>query len=116
MVVNKHKKEKVKPVIAHPERLDKNTRKMAKMMNKMNLNQSGVKAKLAKQSDGSSDDSGSESDDQQMEGVQVPVTKTIQKRKKPLSRSYYQALKKNLRRQIKDGIMPDIGKLDKMLE
>lgn len=46
--LNANKKEKVKPVIAHPERLEKGARKMAKMMKKMNLDQSGIKAKLKK--------------------------------------------------------------------
>ena len=85
---------------------------MAKMMKKMNLDQSGIKAKLAKQD---SDSSESEEEEEQMDGVEMNVTKVIQKKKKPLSKSYYRALKKSLRRKIKDGQLPDIGKLDKML-
>ena len=50
---------------------------------------------------------------------QVPVvTKQIKKRK-PLPRSYYQALKKTLRRQAKtagaEGLKTDIAKLDAIL-
>ena len=100
------KKAKVSPVVA---KMDKNTRKMAKMMKKMTL---------AKKSKRVADSSSSDEEDSQHGDMEVDtqpaVTKLIHK-KKPLPRSYYQALKKNLRRKVKSGMMPDIAKLDKLL-
>ena len=104
------KKDKVKAVVARPE---KNAKKMSKLMKKMNLEGGGIKQKLKNQG-GDSESSDEESDDGQMEGVTVMATKQI-KKKKVLSKSYYQELKKNLRRMVKDGRAPDIAKLDKML-
>ena len=54
-----------------------------------------------------------------MEIDQAPsITKTI-KKKKPLPRSYYQAMKKSIRRQAKavgcEGMEEDIKKLDAIL-
>jgi hypothetical protein len=49
-----------------------------------------------------------------MDVDQVKVTKTI-KKKKPLPRTYYQAMKKTLRRQAKNGFTPNIAQLDAML-
>ena len=65
-----------------------------------------------------------ESDSSDYEDIEEPVdmdvdatvgaTKSI-KKKKPLPRSYYQAMKKNLRRQAKSGILPNIAQLDELL-
>ena len=104
-----HKKAKKKPVVAHPE---KNAKKMAKMMKKMTLaTTTGKKA--------NDDSSASETEQEQEQDMEITqtaqsATKQIFK-KKPMSRSYYQALKKSLRRRIKDGNMPDISALDKKL-
>ena len=103
-----HKKSKAKIVVAHPER---EKRKMAKMMKKMDLSGTAKKKETRKggaASDSDSDDS--ENQEQQME-VDMAVTKSITK-KKPLSRAYHQSLKKTLRRKIKDGQLPDMAKLD----
>ena len=77
------------------------------MLNKMNLD------RRIKKGGKDSSDSESSADDNAME-VDMTATRQIQK-KKPLSRSYYQSLKKTLRRKIKDGIMPDMAQLDAML-
>ena len=45
----------------------------------------------------------------------MQVTRLIHK-SKPRSRSYYKALKKSLRRKIKDGQVPDVSKLDEEIE
>ena len=82
---NASKKPKVAPVVA----LDKNTRKMEKMLKKMNLEKSAP--------EGDSSDYEDVKSQEDMEVDQVTVTKTI-KKKKPLPRTYYQAMKKTLRR------------------
>ena len=87
---------------------------MAKMMRKMDL--SGASKPKKERKGGmvsDSSDSDNSEGEQNME-VDMKITKSI-KKKKPMSRSYYQALKKNLRRSIKDGRMPDMSKLDQEL-
>jgi hypothetical protein len=79
------KKPKVAPVVA----MDKNTRKMQKMMKTMDL------AGNAK-AEGDSSDFEDIEEEAPME-VDTVMTKTI-KKQKPLPRTYYQSLKKTLRR------------------
>ena len=86
----------------------KNTKKMEKMLKKMNLDR-----RIKKGGKDSSDSDSSENEEAAMD-IDMTATKQIQK-KKPLPRSYYQALKKSIRRKIKDGNLPDIAKLDAML-
>ena len=73
---NSSKKPKVAPVVAH----DKNTRKMEKMLNKMNLDKSAP--------EGDSSDYEDVKSQEDMEVDAMPITKTI-KKKKPLPRTYY---------------------------
>ena len=40
------------------------------------------------------------------------ATKSITKKKKPLPKTYYQALKKKLRGEVRMGIMPNASKID----
>ena len=89
---NAAKKAKVAPVVAS----DIATRKMQKMMKKMSIAGAGKKGNDSSDWETDSNKSGGD-----MEVDQAPViTKTIKKRK-PLPRSYYQAMKKSLRRQAK---------------
>ena len=108
---NSHKKPKKKPIVANA---DKNTRKLAKMMKKVSLNKSHGKKMEELGSSDSSDEEQQWEDMEVDQKMNVAATKTITK-KKPLPRSYYEALKKSLRRRIKDGNLPDISKLDAML-
>ena len=78
------KKPKVAPVVA----MDKNTRKMQKLMKSMDI------AGTAKP-EGDSSDYEDVEEEAPME-VDTVITKAI-KKKKPLPRSYYQSLKKTLR-------------------
>ena len=109
-----HKKTKAKPVVAHPE---KEKKKLAKMMKKMDLTGASKQKKEKKGGNvadsSESDESNADNEEQQMEDV-VKFTKII-KKVKPPSRSHYKDLKKNLRRKIKDGRLPDVAKLDEML-
>ena len=100
---NAAKKSKVAPVVS----MDK----MQRMMKKMNL--AG-----GKKNEDSSDweDAVSETG---MEVDQAPAMTKLIKKRKPLPRSYYQALKKSTRRQAKaggnSGLKEDISKLDAIL-
>jgi hypothetical protein len=76
-------------------------------MKKMNID------KVKKTEDSSDYEDVSEAPSE-MEVDAVPVTKTIAK-KKPLPRSYYQALKKTLRRHTKCGTLPNIAQIDNLL-
>ena len=107
---NAAKKAKVAPIVAS----DVAARKMQKMMKKMNIAGAGKKGDSSDWETDSAKGSGDE-----MDVDQAPViTKTIKKRK-PLPRSYYQALKKSMRRQAKaegaQGMKDSIDKLDEML-
>jgi hypothetical protein len=73
---NASKKPKVAPVVA----LDKNTRKMEKMLNKMNLDKSAP--------EGDSSDYEDVKSQEDMDVDAQTITKTI-KKKKPLPRTYY---------------------------
>ena len=107
-----------KPKVAPVRAMDKNTRKMEKMLKKMSIGQESSKKKKINMQD-SSDESSDDEVNVQDVGMQIDQiggpSKTIQKKKKVLSRSYYQSLKKDLRRKIKDGNVPNIDKLDKLL-
>ena len=104
---NAHKKTKKKPVVAE-------TKKMHKMMKKMQL---GTGKNMNEGSSDSSDweDVPESNADADME-ITTGMTKTIGKKKKPLPRSYYEALKKNIRRRVKEGSLPNIEQLDKILK
>ena len=104
---NSHKKAKKKPVVAE-------TKRMHKMMKKMQL---GSGKNMNEGSSDSSDweDQPDDKADTEMD-IGGGVTKTIAKKKKPLSRSYYEALKKNIRRRVKDGSLPNLEQLDKILK
>ncbi len=129
------KKPKVKPVVAN-----KNARKMEKMLKKMTIDDSKMSTLRRKQK--AMDDSSSDEEDEEMaaagkkekpeptaEELQDMATRLSQfesvtaeqvkpmvpKRAKPLPRSYYQELKKRLRRKLRAGLLPDISKIDQML-
>ena len=103
------------------KRAIKDAKKMSKMLGKMNLDSSAIQNAKKKKIDlnsSSDSDSDSESDDNMEvdeENNLMQGTRLIQK-SKPRSRSYYRALKKSLRRKIKDGQLPDVAKLDEEIE
>lgn len=78
-------------------------------MRKMNLEKRNNKR-------GIMDSSDSDSSDNEEKPMEIEMSANKQIKKKPLPRSYYQSLKKTLRRKLKDGIIPDVSKLDAMLE
>ena len=103
----------VPPVVAR----DKNAKKMERMMKKMALGE-GKSARMKKLGVDSSDDSSDDNEQDERMAEDAPmqgVTKSITKGPKHLPRSYYQGLKKTLRRKLKCGILPDVQKLDQML-
>ena len=101
---NAAKKAKVAPVV------DAESKKMQKMMKSMNL--------AGAQKGDNSSDWESDKSENDMEVDHTTVTKLI-KKKKPLPRSYYQALKKSARRQAKAagcaGMKLEIDKLDDII-
>ena len=76
------------------------------MMKNMDL--SGTNKKRA------ADSSDSDSNEEAKMEVDTAMTKGI-KKTKVRNRQYYVDLKKNLRRRMKDGRVPDISELDKLL-
>ena len=81
---------------------------MARMMEKMNFEGKG------KAEDSSDWEDASDNDKMDVDAT-PQMTKAITKRKKPLPRTYYEAMKKSLRRQAKCGTLPSLDRLKEML-
>ena len=106
------KKPKVAPVRAT---MEKNTRKMQKMLDGMTIDQKTSKKGMADYSDSEDEEKNDMEIDQLAPVPIMKSTKSIFK-KKPLNRQYYNSLKKTLRRKAKCGGMPAISDLDQQIQ